>query len=550
MKYNYIIVAIFCSLGILSSTRAQDSLKKKNIEITSSFKPVLRESSKIRLNASQLPTMVNSVQLQYDVPRNHFTPAYTIAGVTSVDLKKELTYPWPASHFIKIGAGNFHLPFIELGSSGNKDTSFRYHVYAKQFHSKGNIAFQKDAITDFNAGLSYKDRHSKEWNAALSMTDQRRLLYGFQPDTLKMTEDLLQQNFFGFESSVDFRNTNPTDFGITYHPSLRFGLFSGKQQMKAQETNMVMELPVDKSLGSLLSFHFSAKADITQYSKKTVPSLEIQNTLYSLNPVFLVKSPNVFLHAGILPTWDQKIFNMLPDVMGEFSTNDQRFTLQLGWLGYFNKGSFKNFAAENPFLAQPDSLKNTRVREVYGGLKGTLGNYFSYSSKVSFIKYRNAVLFANDTLDGKTFLPLYEPGMEMLKLHGTLNYSVGERFSADVSVTYQQVTSLLEQQKAWGLIPLELKGGMKWLVFKDLWLTSQLWVWDGPQYRTKKLDHLRNEGGVDLNAGVDFRISKNFNAWIQCNNIFNSNYQRWNQYQTYGFNFLGGFTYHFPGKGR
>ena len=58
------------------------------------------------------------------------------------------------------------------------------------------------------------------------------------------------------------------------------------------------------------------------------------------------------------------------------------------------------------------------------------------------------------------------------------------------------------------------------------------------------------EGGAafDLNAGAEFRITKNFNLWLQMNNIFNNKYERWNQYQVFGFNILGGIVYSFAQK--
>ena len=49
----------------------------------------------------------------------------------------------------------------------------------------------------------------------------------------------------------------------------------------------------------------------------------------------------------------------------------------------------------------------------------------------------------------------------------------------------------------------------------------------------------------DLNAGAEFRITKNFNLWVQLNNLLNDKYQRWNQYEVFGFSILGGITYSF-----
>jgi outer membrane cobalamin receptor len=57
---------------------------------------------------------------------------------------------------------------------------------------------------------------------------------------------------------------------------------------------------------------------------------------------------------------------------------------------------------------------------------------------------------------------------------------------------------------------------------------------------TKKLDNV-----ADINLGVDYKLNKKWGFWIDLNNIANMHYQRWNQYQAYGFNFLAGVRYRF-----
>ena len=50
---------------------------------------------------------------------------------------------------------------------------------------------------------------------------------------------------------------------------------------------------------------------------------------------------------------------------------------------------------------------------------------------------------------------------------------------------------------------------------------------------------------LDVNAGVEFSIMPQLNAWVQFNNIFNNKYQRWNQYPVFGFNVMAGVVFNF-----
>ena len=95
---------------------------------------------------------------------------------------------------------------------------------------------------------------------------------------------------------------------------------------------------------------------------------------------------------------------------------------------------------------------------------------------------------------------------------------------------------------------MELNASLRWQLMKDLWFFSELWAWDGGRYLGADDSDYKLKGAFDLSSGAEFRITKNFNLWLQLNNILNNKYERWNQYQVYGFNLLGGITYSFNQK--
>ncbi|HMI64114.1 MAG TPA: hypothetical protein VK518_24525, partial [Puia sp.] len=229
----------------------------------------------------------------------------------------------------------------------------------------------------------------------------------------------------------------------------------------------------------------------------------------------------------------------------------QRFTIQLGWIGYYDKGSYQRYESINPWLAQPDSLLNTRVQEWYGGFKGSISNHFSYAAKVGFQQYKNMPLFVNDSAaasGGKSFLINYEPSIDALQLHGELSYIQGEEFSATASLNINDYRHLKVNAKAYGLLPMEFNTHLKWQIFKEFWAKADFFAFDGARYLTADGKAFKGAGGADLNAGVEFRILRQLNLWFQMNNIFDNKYERWHQYQVYGFNVLGGIVFTFGQK--
>jgi hypothetical protein len=184
------------------------------------------------------------------------------------------------------------------------------------------------------------------------------------------------------------------------------------------------------------------------------------------------------------------------------------------------------------------------VQEGYVGFKGSVGDHLSYSAKVGYQQHKNIPLFVNDAGDGKSFVILYEDKLNMIQTHAEAEYRVGEKFSAK-GVFNWNIFTIEEYDRPWGLIPIELSTTLRWQLLRDLFIRADLWTWDGARYRIKNGDTRKGEGAFDLNAGAEFRITKNFNVWLQMNNILNNRYERWNQYESFGFNILGGIVYSF-----
>jgi hypothetical protein len=273
--------------------------------------------------------------------------------------------------------------------------------------------------------------------------------------------------------------------------------------------------------------------------------------MYFISPSVIYKSTQLNLQAGIRPSWDNKSFTMFPNILADIGTEDKRFTFQVGWTGYLRKTSYQYLASQNPWLWMPSSLLNTKVEERFAGFKGSVGDHFSYSAKVAFNKLTNQPLFINDTSaagDGKSFRVVNEARINVLNLGGELGYNVEEKFSVITSLSFNQYTGLKTNKKAWGMLPLELNTALRLQVIKDLWLKGDLFAWSGSQYLKKDGGNAKLNGAFDLNAGLEFKITKNINLWTQFNNIFNQAYQRWNQYPVYGFNFVGGIVFSFDQK--
>jgi hypothetical protein len=542
IKTFFLFGIAFLSFAI--GVHAQDSSKRRTIDITSVFKPVLRDAVKINFHATPPITDTTRPKLTYNIPSQYLFLTYQPGELKPVALQIDSLLPWENTNYIKAGIGSVHQPYIQTGFSFGDGKNTFFNIFADQYNSKGTLPYQKNSFTDVTLAGDVKTQKNLEWNGRIGFKNDGYYLYGYRPDTLVIPKSQLQQSFQTYSGKLSLQNIEPTEFGLIYKPSITASVFSDNHNPKASETNSVLNLPLQKEIDEHFAFDLGFTADLTNYKKG---SSTIQNNLFYLSPDLFVKNSNLYLQAGLTPSWDKGTFHLLPNFLADISTSDQRFSVQLGWISYYQKGSYQRYASIDPWLAQPDSLLNTRVQERYAGFKGVLNDHVTYSAKVGFQEYWNMPLFVNDSVDGKTFLLRYASSMEALQLHGEIGYTRGEEFNATVSLNINQYSNVKNQAEAWGLLPLELNATVRWEIMKDLWIKSDLWAFDGGKYLLNGFVYKGNPG-FDLNAGVEFRITRQLNLWLQMNNIFNDKYERWHQYQVYGFNILGGIIFSFGQK--
>lgn len=539
-KLLFLVFAFMFAFG--SWSIAQDNPKKKTVNITSTFKPVLRDAVKINFSATPPAADTSKPRLTYNIPSQFLYLSYQPAELRPVAIQSESIKGFDNDNYIKVGIGNVMIPYVQAGFSFGDGKNTLFNVFGDGYAAKGNLPYQKNNLAAVGLSGIVKTKSDLEWRGKIGFRSDANYLYGFQPDTLKYNKEALQQNFLTFSGDLALKNTIPTEYGLTYNPNIHVAVFSDNHVPKATEENTVLNLPLQKSFGENFAFNLAFTANLTNYH--IAGTQAIQNNIYTVSPALTYKNSNFNFKAELAPSWDNGAFQLLPNLVANVTTTDKQFTFEAGFIGYYQKGSYQRYQSINPWLAQPANLINTRVEEGFGGFKGSINNHFSYAARVSFVQYWNMPLFVNDSIDGKTFDIINEINMKAMLVHGEISYAQGELFTAKAEININQYSPKY-QQRAWGMIPFEFLATLRWQILKDLWVKSDLWAFDGAPYLAPNNVAHSNAGGFDLSAGIEYRIARQVNLWFQMNNIFNDTYQRWNQYQVYGFNVLGGVIFSF-----
>ena len=522
-----------------------DTSSPKMVTITSAFKPFLKNAAKVNFTAATPVIDSSKIPVSYSIPSQNLFFNYQPVAVKPLALPADSGYVWENDQYIKVGAGNFSSFFGEAAFSFGDGKSSITNVRGNFLTSTGSLPAQQTAKWGIDILSVFNTKNNHEWTTHPFYQSNTQYLYGYLPATLPYTKDNLLQKFTTVGIEAGMQNKAANSFGISYHPQFSAARFFNNNEIS--ENSFMVKAPINKSFGRIYAFDLGLTADISSAYFPLIPNpLTIKNNLFYIDPSIQFNTPNFKLNAGIQPSWDNQNFSTLPNLTVEAKISDANLILEAGWVGSFQKNTYRSFANYNPWIGSSfTTLLNTKINEQYAGIKASSGDHLTYQFKASLLSLTNQPLFLNNTTDGKTFNVVYEPEMKAIRLHGEMGYTVQEKLSFTAGATFTQYNSLTVNQKAWGLLPLEVTGSFKWTVVKGVQLKSDLFVWDGAPYQDKALQTQKGSAAADLNLGAEFSVMPRLNLWVQMNNVLNNQYQRWNQYTVLGFNVLGGVVYSF-----
>jgi hypothetical protein len=535
-----IFIAIFFISLCYTSIAQIDTVRPKLITITGAFKPKLRPISKLDFLAQPLPLDSTKPYLTYNVPTQNLFFVYQPVPLKPLALQVNESSMLQNGAYVKIGFGNFRAPFVQAGATVGDGKYSIFNAYAGYQAVKGKENFQEASTAYFALNGHMVTEKNIEAFGAIKLDLWNAKRFGYDTSKFIYTRSQIKHNVTHTQASFGIKNANPTEWGISYSPTL--ALDFTLNNYKNRELRGILKLPVEKRFGDLVSFRATGYADVATLTTRIRPNSFSNNLLYVL-PEFIVKGTNFFVEAGIMPAWDNNKFRATPNINAEARFGENKFLFTAGWVTKYDKGNLNSWYQQNMWLNDTLTVFNTRHQEYYAGLKGTTGNHFTYSAKVGLSQMHNIPLFSNNTFDGKTFSVLRESKMKRLQIHGELGYVVNERFNVDAAANFNQFLDLDVYKEAYGWLPLEINAKMHWNVLKGFNIDAGVFVFDGAYSINYAGQLLKNKLGADLNVGANFNVTSKISVWLQGNNILNNRYQRWNNYNVVGLQIMGGIIY-------
>ena len=537
-----VLILYFCAFSLLTFAQKDTTRPGQSVDITSSYKPVVRNAVKINLSASPFTSDTSRPHLAYDIPPQNLFYTYQPIPLKPLSLQQDTSLDLGLRNYIKAGFGNYTTPFLKTGFSFGDGKTSLINLYTDYTSSKGGIINQ-----DFNElnlkGIGSYFTKLNEVYGCLGFAHHEYYQYGYDHIRHNYLKETIRRRYQDIQVKGGLRNIAVNTLNFNYNPTLQVNIFSRENLIT--ESTLFADVPIEEKFSPAVSFKLEAKADITTLTNKTsAVDTKTNNNLFQLAPELIYYSDKFTFHGGATPSWDNGILSVLPNIYGEAQLQHDILIVQAGWVGRFTKNTFRSLSGINPYMADPKYLLNTKEVEYYGGVKASLGKHFTFNAKVAYISYKNLPLFVNDSADGKSFLIQNESQVSDLLFHGDFNIVSQDKFTITAAADINTYALFRDNTAAYHRIPIQLTGSFRWNAFKQVLFKADLFTFAGIPVIYKNIES-KLSPGTDLSVGAEFKITEKFSAWMDFNNVLNSRYQRWNGYQVYGLNIIGGFIMHF-----
>ncbi len=509
---------------------------------------VIRKDRRITLPAAtrnfekipSLPVSETDTNQQYDFKRfqyslNPLEPSFRTVNFQGNDKLAPLT-----ANFLKMGYGNYGTPYVEGYLGSKRQESYLFNLYVRHLSSKNGPVFDENSgegRTEAAIGAKYFSNVNKV-SGSMNYSSQKVHFYGYNP-VLDFEAGDIEQNFTRFSTNVLIENANK-ESNFDYHFKTDWTFFKDDLNARENKFNFDLggffiindDLKINADFLATLSKREDTEEDNRSYMNFR-PRVNYITNGFTLNAGFNLAADNGF-NRGL---------GFYPAIKLDYALSSG-FRIYAGYEGDLEFNSVESSITENPFLAADFDLRNTeKASDVFGGLDFELFEGFRISSGFSYASFNNLQFFTNSIADSTRFEVLYDGGQtRQLDVFSAINFERPGKVRSSLRFDFYNYT-MSTLAEAWHrpnfkaafnttIFPID-----KLTVTTDLYYLGGLMALNGETAQVFELDDI-----IDLNLGGRYEISDRFGVFLQVNNLFGKEYERYLNYSSRGIQFLGGLS--------
>lgn len=531
MKSIFLIPFSFVLLGstaFASDDRTDSTFSTKEINIFQVYTPEVTLPKKQKLKPSEIQlSQIDNSSFEYDVPAQALNYAYGAVNIKPLALQP-IAPPISYQNYAAIGFGNLSTIYADLGLTYHQEGQYDAYIHGTHLSQRGGgIEERQSSHTNLRAGGKYfLPQHIITGNIGL---DRRGLTrYGYNPVTyIPAGKDEIREVYTTLELNAGLEKFNLDPRGIAIQPEL--GLYLTSAHTGGTETGLQFNAPFSYQIEEGLDAGIGLSGLLTSFEGRA-------NSYFQINPYIQYQAERLYAYAGFSPTTASRNgWSILPQLKLRYVLGS-RASLSAGWTGDVAVYGLRLQSEKNPFVYAP-LTDNGWHKKLYGGLELALISNVKVEAKAIYHQFSRYAYFENNysDLSGHRFQTKYLDDVGMFEFYAATNILLSNKFDLGARLSYYTFDVVVPHEPKLDISAYMRVRPVHWLAIgADVQALSGIKYFDvtGLRENIKPAFNLSFSGQAD--------ITKRIGIFLNLDNVLNHKYQRWNQYNVYGFNIFGG----------
>ncbi len=519
----------------------------------------LKDAFKANFYPTEVDTTIKKEDLSYQFLPGFVKTNYEPDTIEAAKLKvvEPLSKLYPG--YIKLGVGNYSMPYGELYYGSNRNRNGLFAVKLSHLSSKEQQDPFSSSLSNTQGAFWYKRFLKKSaFSTQISGGRESRSYYNqyrLNPNINLTPEEtdaaMLSQNrtLVHGAALLQLQSYDKGDDAFNHHEKLSFRYTDGN--FSTSEINAKISTQLEKYYNQEI---YKGDLSVEQNIYKNADSSYNQsNTLIYLSPHISTRTEQVQvdLGLGVYSFLDngRSYFYFVPKAKASYTGIERYAVPYLGIDGDVSINTFSSLMGQNMFYEAIPELRLSRENlHLYLGLRGRISDKSSYNLKA--FRMRNVdkpIYLINPASTDRPFAD-FEIAYQSYNHFGVLaEYSLelGAKFSSRLQFIYNQysIDSLINLPKYEVNANLTYNFNDKLLLAANAHFVPErtgVTVLDGNQRVDGNLGNI-----VDVSFNAEYRYTRRLAVFLNLANISNKRYQLLPEYQVLGFSVLGGINFSF-----
>ncbi len=559
--YSFLVAFLF----VTDYARSQDQFDYDEVQVIAPYEPTISDAFKIDDFPSIKDTVRISRDLVYNITPVKLETSFLVQPINAARMRGE-----PISKlyqgYAKGGFGTHSAPYGELFYNSLRSNEYAYGLRLKHLSSAGKVSGYPHSAYSDNLVEVFGKRFFRNHILDGSVDYERNVVhfYGANQEYISdnidfeqlTRKDSIRQKYNYFSANTGFRNNTLDSMMFSYDFDMNYNLLQddyNATQHNINFTGTIQRQLAPDPMGFSNNQHF--KLDIySDYYNNQSPQYTGSGSIIGFKPRLSSSFKDFEFYLGFnaaFQTDSTTGFKIHPIAGTEVNLIDNALAAYAYLAGGVTRHNLYDFYRENPFIDSDLEYRfMNKKSEIAGGFKGAISSLVSYNFSVRNSTIENYAFFVtdfDDVLNNK--MTVVYDDVRLFNFRAEIFSQVAERLAVRFVSNYYQY-ALDNEIEAWHKPTTRFDLSVNYNIQDKIIFSVDAFA------RNSSYARIFDEEGnpeskeiygfhVDASVGVEYRYTKILSVFLNFNNVQNQPLERWLNYPSQRFNFLGGVTYAF-----